>query len=328
MSRLELVGYLVAVFAGVGFGCGSRSGLAVDAAAGIPGTSGGSSPGRQVGVGGATSPVNAGSGGGGAADSPGQSGTGFGDGGSLVAFSRGLGRRRWRPGRADQASRTRTSAVKLAGWRRAAERPTFAAVRGWMAGRFPARSRCCPLDGMTSCIALPSVDGGTSPAFGACTLPCGPEGHSASGTDLGTCGNEASQLPCVYCCSGNGCSSNVCHRPEQGPGSPPCMCNTPALAVPVLIGWRAPALQVDLCCRAGADGSSECFSRSVAVSFVEGFSSFSGPTGCDVYRAMDGHVSEISCDGTKASACTCTVDGVTTNPTANVCDLSSCGVHP
>jgi len=305
MSRLELAGYLVAVFAGVGVGCGSGSGLSVDAAAGMAGPSGGS-------------------GGGGGADSLGQSGGGLGDGGSSmrsVAISDVVGGvPTCGPGFAHPNVCCKTGGC--------VERPgdPFAPCEdGWLT--FPARSRCCPLDGMTSCIALPSVDGGTSPAFGACSLPCGPEGHSASDTNFATCGNEASQLPCVYCCSGNGCPSNVCRCPAQGPDSPPCMCNTPTCgACPD--GWQASALQVDLCCRAGAGGRLECFSQSVAVSFVEGFSSFSGPTGCDVYRAMDGHVSEISCDGTKAPACTCTVDGVTTNPTANVCDLSSCGVHP
>ena len=164
--------------------------------------------------------------------------------------------------------------------------------------------RCCPLDGLMSCIDVPAVDGGTGLGPGVCALPCGPEGHSPSGTNFAACSNTTSQLPCVYCCSGSGCASNVCHCPVAGPGSPPCACNTPSCgACPD--GWRAPAAQVDLCCRAGTGGNAECFSQSVAVSFVEGFSSSSGPSDCDVFKATGGHVFEISCVGTKTPACTC-----------------------
>jgi hypothetical protein len=64
------------------------------------------------------------------------------------------------------------------------------------------------------------------------------------------------------------------------------------------------------------------------VSFVEGFSSLSGPAGCDTYQAKGGHVREISCDAAKPPKCTCTIDGVSSAANASSCDLTSCGTSP
>lgn len=313
MPRSELVAYLLAVVVGAALGCGSGGGLSVDAAAGKPGTAGGSA-GMSSGASGAAGSVGTGSGG----------GTAVGDGGSAVrsvAVSGVVGAvPACGPGLAHP-----NVCCKTGGCIERPDAPFTPCDDGWLT--FPARGRCCPLDGTTSCVVVPEVDGGASPAFGACSLPCGPEGHSASGTNFATCGNATGPFDCVYCCSGDLCPSNLCHCPAGGPGSPPCACNTPSCgACPD--GWQAPASQVDVCCRSGGAGSTECFSQSVAVSFVAGFSSLTGPMGCDTYRAMAEHVSEISCDSAKSPACTCTVDGVTTTSTSSGCDLSSCGVSP
>jgi hypothetical protein len=184
---------------------------------------------------------------------------------------------------------------------------------------FPDRARCCPLDGTGSCVAAAPADVDAGVLLQACALPCGPEGHSPNGSSFPACGNTSSTIPCEFCCSGSGCASNVCNCPASGP----CACNTPVCgACPD--GWQAVAPQVDLCCRGDGSGARQCFSQSVAVSFVEGFASLSGPAGCDTYQAMAGHVREISCDAAKPPKCTCSVDGVSSPAAASSCDLASC----
>jgi hypothetical protein len=87
--------------------------------------------------------------------------------------------------------------------------------------------------------------------------------------------------------------------------------------------------QVDLCCRAAASGSLECFSQAVAVNpptGVDGVSS--GPNGCEIHHSMEGHSYDLSCDTTMTPQCTCSLDGAPTMsfPFANVsCSLTTCG---
>src|SRR5450432_3341291 len=180
---------------------------------------------------------------------------------------------------------------------------------------FPARDRCCALNGSENCVAAPGVDGGAdaAPGPGACSLPCGPEGHLAgdpmSGAGQPACDNASVAGPCLYCCSGESCTSNFCRCPEASPDASSCACNTPSCgACPD--GWTVPAPQVDLCCRARGKGATECFSQSTGVSSAEQGGSWSGSSGCGAYTTSGGHLFEISCDAATPSSCTCTIDGV------------------
>ncbi len=327
MPRLESAARLLILVGGIALGCGSESGLSVDAARGTAGTGGAEAPGMSGGAGGgqaASGSTGAGGmSGSGGADSFGM--TGQAGVGSVPVQSIAVSAIVGAVPMCEPDFAHPNVCCRVGGCIEHPNEPFAPCDDSWLT--FPNRGRCCPLDGMASCIDVPVVDGGTGTGPGVCSLPCGPEGHSSSGTNFATCGNTTSQLPCVYCCSGSGCTANECNCPAAGPGSPPCACNTLSCgACPD--GWQVPAAQVDLCCRTGDGGSAECFSQSVAVSFVEGFSSSSGPSGCDEYRAMGGHVSEITCSATKTPACMCTVDGVMTAPAANGCDLSSCGGQP
>jgi hypothetical protein len=194
---------------------------------------------------------------------------------------------------------------------------------------FPDRRTCCSLSDGKNCVAVPNADADASAeaaAPAACSLPCGPEGYPAGETQFLACSNPPSAIDCVYCCTGLGCPSDVCNCPAE----PPCSCNTPSCtACPD--GWQgAEGNQVDLCCRAGSTGGTECFSQSAEVRApAEGSSMTSGPNGCDAYKSAGGHFYEVSCDVTMTPTCTCSMDGTMTQPLASGdkvgCSFSLCG---
>jgi hypothetical protein len=193
---------------------------------------------------------------------------------------------------------------------------------------FPDRRTCCALADGNACIAASNMDAGIDGAATApCSLPCGPEGYPAGETQFSACSNPPSAISCVYCCSGLGCPSDECNCPAQFEGSPPCACNTPRCSQ-CPDGWQAvQASQVDLCCRAGASGSTECFSQSGQVEApAEGSAMTSGPNGCDAYQSANGHFKEVFCDTTMTPQCTCSLDGIITQTSAVIdgCSFSIC----
>lgn len=132
----------------------------------------------------------------------------------------------------------------------------------------------------------------------------------------------------AHCCSGQGCTSNVCHCPELGPDGGVCDCNAPTCGT-CPAGWQPAPSQIDLCCRAGGR---ECFSQSAEVLDRSGGGGrSSGPGACDLYAYKDGHVYDAACDETATPACRCTLDGATTKTFASFdqgCDFGACGFPP
>jgi hypothetical protein len=191
---------------------------------------------------------------------------------------------------------------------------------------FPDRRRCCALGTPADCVdQAPSDAGSAGPAFGACSLPCGPEGRPADGDTFPACFNEPTTVACEYCCAGLGCTANICHCPAS---PTPCACDTPACAA-CPDGWSAVVPQVDLCCREGAH---ECFSQSTFVRApAEGGGTFSGPDRCEKYESSNGHVYDAQCDKKVTPACTCSLDGTTTMTFDfgdGACEFATCGFSP
>ena len=198
---------------------------------------------------------------------------------------------------------------------------------------FPDRAHCCPLDAAGACVA---VAPGSSPDAATvslpshqCALPCGPEGIPATPSlGFAVCSSSLDSEPCEYCCSGQGCTSNVCHCPELGPDGGVCDCNAPTCGT-CPAGWQPAPSQVDLCCRAGGR---ECFSQSAEVLDRSGGGGrSSGPGACDLYAYKDGHVYDAACDESATPPCRCTLDDATTKTFASFdqgCDFGACGFPP
>ena len=191
---------------------------------------------------------------------------------------------------------------------------------------FPDRRRCCPLAG-GDCVDAPVGDGGTNTIPSAsCSLPCGPEGHAPPATDS-VCGPGPVPTKiassCEYCCSGLGCSTDICSCPIVD--GPSCQCGPACDSCPS--GWSAPAPQVDLCCAS----STRCFSQSVYVQAPGGMGTFSGPDGCESTALGGGQIYDLKCDA-KTSSCTCSFDGTATKQfvfqSGATCDIQSCGFPP
>jgi hypothetical protein len=165
---------------------------------------------------------------------------------------------------------------------------------------FPDRRACCPLEGdLGGCVAAPPPDDGgpndddaTSPendgaaptdasedgastvgdaGTSTCFFPCGPGGYLPKGDNgvLQACAlippnEDAGDVDCPYCCTGNGsCFDSVCSCPPGPPGGGLCPCAPPQCgACPY--GWEMPRGLPDLCCRS-ALGATQCFSQALTV---------------------------------------------------------------
>jgi hypothetical protein len=188
---------------------------------------------------------------------------------------------------------------------------------------FPDRRRCCPLQG-GACVDAAIADAGSS---SLCSLPCGPEGQTAPGAlSMPVCGAPASDVGCEYCCSGDGCPSNICNggpaSPDGGVGSGGCQITACGACA---AGWDVAAAQVDLCCAS----PTRCFSQSTEVIAPEGGGTLTSPDSCHSSQFSGGHLYDLTCMSI-TSSCVCSADGRVTMhlPFTNDCRIGSCGVPP
>jgi hypothetical protein len=188
---------------------------------------------------------------------------------------------------------------------------------------FPDRRRCCPLEGGACIDALISDAASSS----QCALPCGPEGQPASAAPVSpVCGNgPVPGVGCEYCCSGDGCPTDICNGPASPDGGVGGVeCRIPSCGA-CAAGWDVPAEQVDLCCAS----PTRCFSQSAEVLAPVGVGTLTSPDACHSSQFAAGHFYDLTCESS-TSSCVCSSDGTITMrlPFTNDCNVRTCGVPP
>lgn len=187
---------------------------------------------------------------------------------------------------------------------------------------FPDPSNCCPISGVGGCIE--AVEASDASAVSACSSPCAPVAYSPENlpsdspvplSALQSCSTPSSGETCLSCCYGGlgECVTYQCSCPATGP----CPCGTPCGGCPP--GWQPPASgQNDLCCRTNQDGIAQCFSQADSINSPAG-GSYGSRTTCEWAQAgSDGHYYDAWCDPSQTPACTCAIDGRTTETMPNV----------